>query len=75
MIDNHRIQVFDLDLNFVRSIGSQGKGRGEFDSPYDVEFDTAGNMYVAEYYKRRVQVIDSSGRFIRSLGQRKEREN
>ena len=28
--DNHRIQVFDLDLNFVRSIGSRGKGRGEF---------------------------------------------
>ena len=25
--DNHRIQVFDLDLNFVRSIGSRGSGR------------------------------------------------
>ena len=27
--NNHRIQVFDLDLNFVRSIGSRGSGRGE----------------------------------------------
>ena len=27
--DNHRIQVFDLDLNFIRSIGSRGSGRGE----------------------------------------------
>ena len=26
--NNHRIQVFDLDLNFVRSIGSRGTGRG-----------------------------------------------
>ena len=26
--NNHRIQVFDLNLNFVRSIGSHGKGRG-----------------------------------------------
>ena len=26
---NHRIQVFDLDLNFIRSIGSYGEGRGE----------------------------------------------
>ena len=43
------IQVFDLDLNFVRSIGSRGSGRGEFDQPYDVKFDTAGNMYVAEW--------------------------
>ena len=31
--DNHRIQVFDLDLNFVRSIGSHGSGRGEFKLP------------------------------------------
>ena len=44
--NNHRIQVFDLDLNFVRSIGSRGKGRGELNAPYDVKFDTAGNMYV-----------------------------
>ena len=62
--DNHRIQVFDLDLNFVRSIDSCDKGSGEFDAPLDVKFDTAGNMYVAEFYNSRVQVLDSSGHFI-----------
>ena len=66
--NNHRIQVFDLDLNFVRSIGSRGSGRGGFDRPFDVKFDTAGNMYVADW---RVQVMDSSGRFIREFGQGK----
>ena len=65
--DNHRIQVFDLDLNFVRSIGSHGEGRGEFGTPYDVQFDTAGNMYVAEWGSKRVQVMDTSGQFIRSF--------
>ena len=73
--DNHRIQVFDLDLNFVRSIGSRGNGRGEFNKPLDVKFDTAGNMYIAEYGKwggGRVQVMDSSGHFIRSFGQKGE---
>ena len=68
---NHRIQVFDLDLNFVRSIGSRGSGRGEFDQLFDVKFDTAGNMYVAEYGNGRVQVMDSSGRFIRVFGRGK----
>ena len=68
---NHRIQVFDLDLNFVRSIGSRGSGRGEFDRPSDVKFDTAGNMYVAEGGNERVQVMDSSGRFIREFGRGK----
>ena len=67
--DNHRIEVFDLDLNFIRSIGSRGKGRGEFDAPHDVKFDTAGNMYVAEWGNARVQVIDSSGHFIQFFGQ------
>ena len=67
--DNHRIQVFDLDLNFVRSIGSCGKGRGEFYAPYDVKFDTAGNMYVAEWGNGRVH---TSGQFIRVFGQEGE---
>ena len=66
--NNHRIQVFDLDLNFIRSIGSHGKGRGELDSPFDVKFDTAGNMYIVDYENKRVQVIDSSGHFIRASG-------
>ena len=66
---NHCIQVFDLDLNFVRFIGSRGKGRGEFNEPFDVKFDTAGNMYVAEWDNGRVQVLDTSGQFIRAFGQ------
>ena len=70
--DNHRIQVFDLDLNFVRSTGSCGKGRGEFDAPQDVKFVTAGNMYVAEISNGRVQVLDSSGHFIRAFGEEGE---
>ena len=67
--NNHRIQVFDLDLNFIRSIGSHGKGRCEFNAPYDVKFDSDGNMYVAEYSNERVQVMDINGRFIRAFGQ------
>ena len=64
--------MFDLDLNFVQSIGSHGKGRGEFDEPHDVKFDTAGNMYVAEFDNDRVQVLDSSGHFIRAFGEEGE---
>ena len=71
--NNHRIQVFDLDLNFVRSIGSRGNGRGEFNAPHDVKFDTAGNMYIAEWSNGRVHVMDSSGHFIRSFGQEGEK--
>ena len=67
--NNNRIQVFDLDLNskFVRSIGSYGKRSGQFHAPLDVKFDTAGNMYVADWGNRRLQVIDSSGDCIQSI--------
>ena len=69
---NHRIQVFDLNLNFVRSIGSHG--RGEFNEPHDVKLDTAGNIYVADFKNSRVQVLDNSGHFIRTLGDEGERK-
>ena len=67
--NNHCIQIFDLDLNFVLSIGSRGKGRGEFNQPYDIKFDTAWNIYVAEWGNKRVQVMDKSGKFIREFGE------
>ena len=66
--DNNRIQVFDLDLNFIRSIGSCGKENGEFKKPFDVKFDTAGHMYVAEFDNYRVQVMDKNGQYIRMIG-------
>ena len=70
--NNHRIQVFDQELNFMRSIGSYGKGKGKFDAPQDVEFDTAGNMYVAEFGNTRVQVMDRYGQFIRLFDEKGE---
>ena len=66
--NNHRIQVFDLDLNFVRSIGSYGKEKEQLYSPGDIKFDGAGNMHITEYGNKRVQVLDSSGHFIRQEG-------
>ena len=60
--------MFDLDLNFIQSIGSY-IGRGEFQGPYDVKFDTDGYMYIAEFGNGRVQVLDRSGHFIRMFGE------
>ena len=72
--NNHRIQIFDCDLNFVRSIGSHGKGKRQFKTPHDIKFDTDGNMYVAEYGNGRVQVMDRSGQFIQQFGEGKLKE-
>ena len=63
---NDRIQVFDLNLNFIQSIGQR---ESKFYAPFNVRFDTAGYMYVSEFNKRRVQVLNSSGDFIRVFGE------
>ena len=67
--NNDRIQVFNLDLNFIRSISGRGKGRGEFSAPFNVKFDSAGHMYIAEYNYKRVQVLDINGRFLREFNE------
>ena len=66
--NNHRIQVFDLDLNYIDTIGSHGRRKGQLDAPFDVKFDDDGNMYIVELGNRRVQVRDASGNF-RFFGQ------
>ena len=46
-----------LILNFVKIIGSHGTKEGKFDDHYDVKFSTDGNMYVAKFNNKRVQII------------------
>ena len=45
---NHRIQILNPDLTFSSSFGSHGSDNGQFQYPYDVSFDSAGNVYVAD---------------------------
>ena len=46
--DNHRVQVFTADGDFVREFGSAGSGPGEFTIPFDLSVDVDGNVYVAD---------------------------
>ena len=65
---NHRIQVFTLDGEFVKSIGQQGRKLGDMTYPYDVCFK-GGYMYVLEYGGPRVQKMTLDGvEFIGSAG-------
>ena len=65
---NHRIQVFDLDLVFITSFGTQGSGQGQYERPCDLAFDSQGNIYVSDYGNNRVQVLDPNGRYLRQFG-------
>ena len=66
--DNNRIQVFDLELSFIKSFGCKGFGQREFDGPNDLAFDSQGNIYVIESNSNRVQILGNNHRYLRQFG-------
>lgn len=50
------------------TLGGTGTGNFEYWSPFGLDIDESGNIYVADMVNHRVQIFDSNGVFIRTLG-------
>ena len=46
---NNRIQIFDNKGSPLLTFGSKGSGEGQFDRPWSVAVDEAGNFAVADF--------------------------
>ena len=59
-----------IQENYVSSnkIGSKGNGDGQFSEPADVAVDVKGNIYIVDTGNNRIQIFDSSGKFINKFG-------
>jgi tripartite motif-containing protein 71 len=56
--ENHRVQVLRYsDGSHVRTIGSEGRGNGQFDCPYGVLIDGEGRIIVSDCSNHRIQVL------------------
>ena len=66
--NNHRVQIFDLDLNFKRAFGSQGNGKSQLSAPTDVDFDSSANVYVVDSWNNRIQVFTHDDQHVRVIG-------
>ena len=66
--NNHRIQILNPDLTFSSSFGSRGGDNGQFQHPWDVAFDSTGNVYVADVGNHRIQVFTAEGEYLRKFG-------
>ena len=73
--DNGRIQVFDSNLNFVRSFGTQGDGPGQLKKPRDIDFDSQGKIYVVDPSKNQVLVFSENGRYLQQFDARGQGES
>jgi DNA-binding beta-propeller fold protein YncE len=71
---NHRVQEFTSDGMFIRRWGAHGgdgtagRGNGEFNVPYTIAIDVAGDLYVTDVLNNRIQKFSPSGAFIARYG-------
>ena len=66
--NNHCIQKYTSDGQFITKWGSYGSGDGQFDSPGGIGVDSSGNVYVADSGNYRIQKFTSDGQFILKWG-------
>jgi hypothetical protein len=64
--NNHRIQKFDPDGNFLFQFGVKGTAPGQLSQPRAVAIDQQGDIWVHD--EGRLQEFTASGAFIREIG-------
>ena len=69
-----RVQVYDTEGNYVRSIGKQGTAPGYFARPKGVAVARDGTSYVVDASTQVVQMFDPEGRLLMFFGQPGESE-
>jgi peptidylamidoglycolate lyase len=64
---NSRIVKFSAAGAYLFEWGKKGSSEKEFDIPHAICLDDNDHVYVADRENRRIQVFDSSGRFLKML--------
>jgi peptidylamidoglycolate lyase len=64
---NSRIMKFSANGTFLFEWGKKGDKESEFNIPHGIDIDDNGNVYVADRENSRIQVFDSTGKFIRQF--------
>ena len=63
------LSVYSLpDGQHIRTFGSEGTGKGQFDCPSKVCFSATGSILVAEAWNTRVQEVTLTGDHVRFIG-------
>ncbi|MDF2946593.1 MAG: repeat containing protein [Bacillales bacterium] len=63
--DNHRIQIFKNNGEYIGKFGEFGDKKNEFDYPVGVAVNSQNEVFVAELNNMRISVYDKKGKFLR----------
>ncbi len=61
---NPRVVKYSREGKYLLQWGTRGTGPGQFQLPHNVAVDAQGRVYVTDRDNRRVEVFDSSGKFL-----------
>ncbi len=64
---NQRIQVFDPEGRYLRTVGRKGQGPGEFMATGSLDFDGEGCLRVLDNGQRRIQVFTPKGEVLKTI--------
>jgi peptidylamidoglycolate lyase len=62
---NSRVIKFSAAGKYLFEWGKKGSKEGEFNIPHGITLDSHENVYVADRENNRIQVFDSTGKFIK----------
>jgi len=66
--ENHRVQIFSSDGNYLRSFGRQGVQPGDFKFPRGIAFHENGDIFVVNSGKNRIDIFSGDGKYVGSIG-------
>jgi len=60
------IRLFDADGRFIRTVGRQGEGPGEFNRVIGMAWGPDDNLWIVDPSNNRLSVVDTAGVFVAS---------
>ncbi len=68
--EEHQVKIFSSRGDAIRTLGSRGKGKGQFKNPAGVAVNHQNQIVIVESANHRIQVISDRGNFINFVGEK-----
>ena len=68
-LSGHCINMYELECKLIKSVGSRGNRRAQFNYPLGLDVsDRNNNIYVCDYYNHRIKILTEELKYHSMLG-------